>query len=416
MGGRPPLGVVMVSLHTSPLAQPGQGDAGGMNVYVRHLATTLAAAGHPVWVLTRRDEPGQRVQDLPVPEVPGAAWARVVPVAAGPVAPVPKEELPRWVDEFAARAPAALAAAGGCHGDDCRWVVHSHYWLSGLAGLAVAEDLRAPIVHTMHTMAAVKNARDARSTEPEDREAAEQRIATRADLLVANTPAERDELMGHYGAPAERIAVVPPGVDTSVFTPEGPARWPGHPDGLRVLFAGRIQGHKGPQVAVRAAGLVNRRAGAEPGTPHGVSLHLTGARSGSDGLDLDRIRQQSGLGGRCTVSGPVSAPDLAEAYRAADVVVVPSYSESFGLVALEAQACSTPVMAHRVGGLAYAVADGQTGRLVDGLDPEAWAVELERIAADLPAWRALGPTAARRAREFGWEAMAARLSEAYAAL
>lgn len=403
------LGVVMVSLHTSPLAQPGQGDAGGMNVYVRQLAITLATGGHPVWVLTRRDRAGQGVQDLPVPRVPGAARARVVPVAAGPAAAVPKEELPRWVDEFAAAAPAALSAAGGCHGDDCRWVVHSHYWLSGLAGLSVAADLRAPIVHTMHTMAAVKNARDERSSEPEAREAAEQQIAAAADLLVANTPAEQEELVAHYGAEPDRIAVVPPGVDTAVFNPDGPGRWPGHPEGVRVLFAGRIQGHKGPQVAIRAAGIVNARAGGR----RRLSLHLTGARSGSDGLDLDRLRERSGLGESCTVSGPVSAGELAQMYRAADVVVVPSFSESFGLVALEAQACGTPVMAHRVGGLAYAVDDGRTGRLVDGLEPQDWAVELERLADDLPAWRRMGPAAAHRAHGFGWESMAARLSAAY---
>lgn len=401
--------MVMVSLHTSPLAQPGQGDAGGMNVYVRHLAITLAADGHPVWVLTRRDHAGQGVQDLPVPAIPGAARARVVPVSAGPATPVAKEELPRWVDDFAAAAPVALSAAGGCHGSDCRWVVHSHYWLSGLAGLSVAADLGAPIVHTMHTMAAVKNARDARSSEPETRESAEQQIAAAADLLVANTPAERDELIGHYGAESSRITVVPPGVDTKVFTPDGPRHWPGHPEGVRVLFAGRIQGHKGPQVALRAAGLVNSRSSTGPL----LSLHLTGSRSGSDGLDLARLREQSGLGERCTVSGAVSADALAEMYRSADVVVVPSFSESFGLVALEAQACGTPVMAHRVGGLSYAVDEGQTGRLVDGLDPETWAVELERIAADLTAWRRMGPAAARRAQGFGWEAMAARLSSAY---
>ncbi|NUL45083.1 glycosyltransferase [Cellulosimicrobium funkei] len=407
-----PFGVVMVSLHTSPLAQPGQGDAGGMNVYVRQLAITLAEAGHPVWVLTRRDRTGQRVEDLPVPAVPGAARARVVPVPAGPAADIPKEDLPRWVDDFAAAAPGALTAAGGCHGDDCRWVVHSHYWLSGLAGLAVAEDLNAPIVHTMHTMAAVKNARDARSGESEEREAAEQQIAAAADLLVANTPAERDELSDHYGADPARIRVIPPGVDTSVFHPDGGAHWPGRSAGLKVLFAGRIQGHKGPQVAIRAVGLVNQRAtGAPP-----AQLHLTGAHSGSDEFDLPALVAAAGVEDQCTDSDPVSAQELAEIYRAADVVVVPSYSESFGLVALEAQACGTPVLAHRVGGLAYAVADGETGRLVDGLDPEIWAQELERIVADLPAWRRMGREAARRARTFGWEVMATHMSEAYEVL
>jgi D-inositol-3-phosphate glycosyltransferase len=405
-------GVVMVSLHTSPLAQPGQGDAGGMNVYVRHVATTVAAAGHPVWVLTRRDRPGQRVQELPVPQVPGAARATVVPVPAGPAAEVPKEELPHWVDDFARAAPGALIAAGGCQGDECRWVVHSHYWLSGLAGLAVAESLNAPLVHTMHTMAAVKNARDARSAEPEERESAEQHIAERADLLVANTPAERAELMDHYGASPDSIRVVPPGVDTAVFRPEGEVHWPGRDAGLKILFAGRIQGHKGPHVIIRATGLLQQRRHGGPA----VALHLTGAASGGDHLDLAALVAESGLGEACSTSGPVSAPELAARYRAADVVAVPSYSESFGLVALEAQACGTPVLAHRVGGLQYAVADGETGRLVDGLDPETWARELERIAADLPAWRRMGPSAARRARGFGWEAMAARMSALYEAL
>ncbi|MFC7402358.1 glycosyltransferase [Citricoccus sp. GCM10030269] len=403
-------GVVMVSLHTSPLAQPGQGDAGGMNVYVRQLATALAANGHPVWILTRRDRPGQRVRELPVPSLTGAARATVVPVPAGPATPLPKEDLSQWIDDFARNAPGALIAAGGCHGSDCRWVVHSHYWLSGLAGLAVAASLNhAPVVHTMHTMAAVKNAHDECSVEPEERERAEQRIATAADLLVANTPAEREELVDHYGADRSKIQVTPPGVDTTVFRPDGDSHWPGRPAPLTVLFAGRIQAHKGPQVVIKAAELVNRR---DPGRP-AVAVHLTGAMSGASDLDLERHVVESGLDSWCTMSGPVSAQELAAFYRAADVVVVPSYSESFGLVSLEAQACGTPVLAHRVGGLTYAVADGETGRLVDGLSPEAWADELESIAADLESWRSMGPAAARRARGFGWQTMAAQMSTAY---
>ncbi|WP_246858349.1 glycosyltransferase [Citricoccus sp. SGAir0253] len=407
-----PFGIVMVSLHTSPLAQPGQGDAGGLNVYVRHLAIRLAATGHRVWVLTRRDRAGQRAEDLPVPAAAGAARATVLPVPAGPAGPVAKEDLPRWVDDFAAAAPGVLAAAGGCQGEDCRWIVHSHYWLSGLAGLAVSRSLRAPLVHTMHTMAAVKNARDRRSAEPEEREAAEQQIASAADLLVANTPAEREELVDHYGADADRITVIPPGVDTTVFTEHGPVRWPGRPAPLNVLFAGRIQGHKGPQVLLRALGLLRRRHGGPPP----LALHLTGAASGRHELDLDAIVAQEGLGDVVSTSGPVSAPDLAAAFRAAHVVAVPSFSESFGLVALEAQACGTPVLAHRVGGLVHAVADGVTGRLVDSLDPADWADAFEAVLADPAAWRALGPAAARRARGFSWDAMADRMTRAYAAL
>ncbi|HEY4614701.1 MAG TPA: glycosyltransferase [Citricoccus sp.] len=405
-------GIVMVSLHTSPLAQPGQGDAGGMNVYVRNLSIRLAAAGHPVWVLTRRERAGQAPQDLPVPRVPGAARAVTLPVPAGPPGPVPKEELSRWVDDFAAAAPAALTAAGACRGEDCRWIVHSHYWLSGLAGLAVASSLSAPLVHTMHTMAAVKNARDRRSAEPEEREAAEQQIAAAADLLIANTPAERQELLEHYAAAPGRIEVIPPGVDTEVFTPSGPRHWPGAPGDVKVLFAGRIQGHKGPQVILRAVGRDRR---ARPDGPT-VALHLTGASSGQAELDLAGLIAEEGLREAATTSGPVSAGELAMVYRAADVVAVPSYSESFGLVALEAQACGTPVLAHRVGGLVHAVADGVTGRLVDGLDPDDWADQLGRIATGLESWRGLGPAAARRARGFSWDAMAEQMGSAYRSL
>jgi D-inositol-3-phosphate glycosyltransferase len=290
--------------------------------------------------------------------------------------------------------------------------VHSHYWLSGLAGLAVADSLGAPLVHTMHTMAAVKNARDRRSAEPEEREAAEQQIASAAGLLIANTPAERQELIDHYAAVADRIEVIAPGVDTEVFTPDGPVDWPGQPAALKVLFAGRIQGHKGPQVIIRAVG---RLQGQRPQGPS-VALHLTGATSGGDDLDLAALIDESGLTDVATTSGPVTAGRLAAMYRAADVVVVPSYSESFGLVALEAQACGTPVLAHRVGGLVHAVDDGVTGRLVDGLDPAVWAAELGRIAADSEAWRSLGPAAAQRARGFSWDVMAARMIEAYESL
>ena len=200
-------------------------------------------------------------------------------------------------------------------------------------------------------------------------------------------------------------------MDTEVFTPGGPAHWPGHPAALKVLFAGRIQGHKGPQVIIRALGRFRQQ---HPRGPS-VALHLTGATSGHGDLDLAGLIEEAGLTDRATTSGPVTADSLAAMYRAADVVAVPSFSESFGLVALEAQACGTPVLAHRVG-LVHAVADGVTGRLVDGLDPAHWAAELGRIAADPDAWRRLGPAAAQRARGFSWDAMAARMSAAYESL
>ena len=416
----PPLPtIVMVSLHTSPLAQPGSGDAGGMNVYVRHLAQCLAHAGHPVWVLTRQDSPGQRPQPLsPEADVPDAgslAW--VLPVPAGPASPVAKDELLPWVEEFAEASLSALEAAGVL-GADRSVVVHSHYWLSGLAGVLIAGRLKTPWVHTMHTLAAVKHAQDPEAREAPEREEAESQLARTADCLVANTPAERGDLVDLTGAEADRVVVVPPGVDTGVFTPDGPAAWPGVPAPLRLLFAGRIQSHKGPQVAVAALGLL-REALVEDGQftwEPPASLHLTGAPSGTERLDLISQARTAGVQDWVTVSEPMAPAELAAALRAADAVLMPSHSESFGLVALEAQACGTPVLAHRVGGLVHAVQDGVTGRLVEDLDPATWARNLRRILDDPGGWTELGPAAARRAQQFGWGEMAQTMSGIYCSI
>lgn len=411
-------GVVMVSLHTSPLAQPGSGDAGGLNVYVRHLALALRRLGHPVWILTRQDSPGQHPAELTDedqgPDDGPAAW--VLPVPAGPAAPMDKSRLRPWVEQFAAAGREALERAGALGGGEAV-VVHSHYWLSGLAAERLSGSLGAPWVHTMHTLAAVKRAQDPQADEGSEREAGESRIAREADALVANTPAERQDLVRHAGAAPDRIVVVAPGVDTAVFSPEGPAVWPGAPGRLRVLFAGRIQTHKGPQVAVQALGELRRAlpAGRSSG-PAPVALHVTGAASGSGRLDLQAVARQAGVQDWCTVSEPLSPPELAAAYRAADVVVMPSRSESFGLVALEAQACGTPVLAHRVGGLVHAVQDGATGRLLPDLDPGTWAAALRQILDDPQAWTDLGPAAARRAQEFGWDRMARTMSGLYTRL
>lgn len=414
---QPPLpSIIMVSLHTSPLAQPGSGDAGGLNVYVRHLAQCLAHAGHPVWILTRQDSPGQRPEPLAHPEnLPdGGPVAWVLPVPAGPASPVDKDDLLPWVEEFAEASLTALSTARALEGDRAV-VVHSHYWLSGLAGELIAQHLRARLVHTMHTLAAVKHARDPEAREAPEREQAESQLARSADCLVANTPAERADLVELAGAEPDRVVVVPPGVDTEVFTPQGPAAWPGATAPLRLFFAGRIQSHKGPQVAVAALGLLretlredSRSAGGPP-----LALHLTGAPSGTEQLDLMDLAREAGVEDWVTVSAPMAPAELASAFRAADAVLMPSHSESFGLVALEAQACGTPVLAHRVGGLVHAVEDGVTGRLVRDLDPVSWAASLRAILDAPDDWTALGPAAARRAQQFGWEEMARAMSGIY---
>ncbi|GAB4099998.1 D-inositol-3-phosphate glycosyltransferase [Sinomonas halotolerans] len=399
----------MISLHTSPLEQPGAGDAGGMNVYISHLARALGAAGLAVDIYTRATAPDQ--PDT-VELAPGVL---VHHVEAGPRRRLAKEQMPPLAAEFAAAMLARIrgeAAAGG----DLPGVVHSHYWVSGMAGAEVARELGVPLVHTMHTMARVKNHHlpEGDTPEPTNRERGEQALTLTAARLTANTPAERDELVRHYGADEDRIEIVSPGVDLAVFRPafrgrSRAARGIG-PEEFHVLFAGRIQRLKGPHVLVAAAGELMRR---RPDIP--LRVTLVGAPSGSAGLDLDVLVEQEGLDAVVHRLPPVPAEGLAEWYRAADAVAMPSASESFGLVALEAQACGTPVVAARVGGLTRAVCDGRTGFLVDSLEPADWAAVLEQLHDDPETRHDLGRAASIYAERFGWEQTAEATRAAYRA-
>ncbi|MFE8934484.1 4-alpha-glucanotransferase [Micrococcus luteus] len=416
-----------VSLHTSPLAQPGRGDAGGMNVYVRQAAVALARRGVRMILLTRAEEPvgpdGARVRTL---DVGGQAPpVTVVDLAAGPSAPVAKADLAGLRDEFTRAALdwlASDAVPGGpvLGGADAPPVafVHGHYWLSGSTAAALARAAHAPYLQTMHTTAAAKMLEDPELREPATRIEAERGIVGQADLLVVNSAAEVADLRELLDVPRARTRVLPPGADLETFTPDGAAQWPGAPEddgALRVLFAGRVQRHKGPHLLVAALGVLRERAGGAGADP-GVRLHVNGAASGDDGLDLAGLAAQEGVADLVTFSGPVPAPALAAQFRAADVVAMPSASETYGLVALEAQACGTPVLAHRVGGLVYAVLDGVSGRHVTAGTPEAWADALAEILADRDAWAALGPGAVRHAAGHSWEAYADGLLEAVAAV
>ncbi|MDQ0258576.1 D-inositol-3-phosphate glycosyltransferase [Sinomonas atrocyanea] len=399
--------VAMISLHTSPLEQPGAGDAGGMNVYVAQLARALAAGGVGVDIYTRATAPGQPAA---VDLVPGV---RVHHLAAGPVRRLAKEQMPPLVEEFAAAMLARIMDAAAA-GEQLPRIVHSHYWVSGLAGLEVAGALGVPLVHTMHTMARVKNQHLAAGDvpEPSNRERGEQRLAEEAARFTANTPAERDELVRHYDVDDDRIDVVSPGVDLAVFRPafRGRSRR-GRGIGaeeFHVLFAGRIQRLKGPQVLVAAAAELRRR---RPDIP--LRVTIIGAPSGSAGLDLDLLARSEGVGAAVHRLPPVPADELAEWYRSADAVAMPSFSESFGLVALEAQACGTPVVAARVGGLTRAVCDGRTGFLVDGHEPSAWAAVLEQLHDDPETRGDLGRAASIYAERFGWEQTAEGTRAAY---
>lgn len=398
--------VAMVALHTSPLERPGTGDAGGLNVYVAETATRLARRGVAVDVLTRRTASAS----APVPLAPGVT---VHHVPAGPAAPVAKHDLPAHLEEFAdglvARARHQRYA-----------VIHSHYWLSGEAGRKAAAEVGVPLVHTAHTLARVKNAALAAGerAEPQARVDGEQRVVDSAQALVANTELEARALVDLYGADPARVRVVAPGVALETFRP-GPQhearRELGLPsDAVVLLFVGRIQPLKAPDVLVRAAGELARR---DPGLRRRLVVLVLGGLSGSGLAEPEALRRvvaEEGLQDVVRFGPSVSREDLARHYRAADLLAVPSHNESFGLVAVEALACGTPVVAARVGGLPVAV--GDTGVLVDGHDAQDWADALGGALARLadPAQReAWAARAVAHAARFSWERTVDALLEVY---
>jgi D-inositol-3-phosphate glycosyltransferase len=408
-----PRRVAMLSVHTSPLEQPGTGDAGGLNVYVLETARRLAERGTEVEVFTRATSGA-----LPV-EVEAAPGVLVRHVDAGPYEGLSKNDLPGQLCAFASGVLRAEAHREPGWYD----LVHSHYWLSGQVGALTAERWDVPLVHTMHTMAKVKNATLAAGDTPEPlgRVIGEEQVVAAADRLVANTGDEARELLDLYAADPTRVGVVPPGVDLDVFTARARGGRPGArrrlglpADGEVLLFVGRIQPLKAPDVLVRAAAEL---LAADPDRRSRLTVAVLGGPSGT-GLErpraLEELAAELGVPDVVRFRPPVSRQELADWYRAADLVAVPSYSESFGLVAVEAQACGTPVVAARVGGLPTAVADGVTGVLVDGHEPGAWARELAALLDDPLRRRRMGAAATARAERFGWDATVDALLDVYA--
>ena len=400
--------VAMVTVHTSPLAQPGEGDAGGMNVYVLEVARQLAHRGVAVDLFTRTTSASQPA----VVEVePGVV---VRHVAAGPYEGLSKEDLPGQLCAFAAGMMRVAAHAPPGYYD----LVHSHYWLSGQVGWLAADRWGVPLVHTMHTMARVKNLHLADGDEPEPlgREIGEAQVVEAADRLVANTEREAGELVSLYDADPARVVVAEPGVDLSTFTPgsvaEARVAVGVPPDAVLLLFVGRIQPLKGPDVLVRAAGEILRR---RPDLRSRLVVAVLGGASGTgvrNPMGLDDLAARRGIADLVRFVPPVDRATLAQWYRAADVVAVPSHSESFGLVAVEAQACGTPVVAANVGGLPTAV--GSAGVLVDGHDTADWATALGGVALDPERRAGLARASAEHASGFGWARTAERLAEVYA--
>lgn len=396
--------VALLSLHTSPLAQPGTGDGGGLNVYVLEVARRLARRGVTVDVFTRADRAG-----LPG-SVPVEDRLTVHRIRAGPPAPVDKHDLPAHVPGFALGVLSHPAA--GDHD-----LVHAHYWLSGWAGRSVAARSRVPLLQTFHTLGVVKNAARPAGDVPESplRLAVERRLAASADRLVVLTCGEARILHRTFGTSGARIAVVPAGVDPELFNPAvdpAPAsehvRFGSQPAGPLLLFVGRLQPLKGPDVAVRTLAEVRRRVPARLLLVGGVSGSGAG-RCGPD--ELAALADDLGVGQDVRVVSARPQPELASLYRAADVVLVPSRSESFGLVALEAQACATPVVAARVGGLSSAVGAG--GVLVEGHDPVEHAAAVLPFLADPGLGARTGRAGARQASATTWEDTADRLLGIY---
>jgi D-inositol-3-phosphate glycosyltransferase len=380
-----------------------------MNVYIVEVAKRLAQAGVEVEIFTRATR-----SDLP-PVVEMAPGVVVRHVIAGPFEGLAKEDLPAQMCAFANGVMRAEAARSPGWYD----LIHSHYWLSGQVGTLARDRWGVPLVHTAHTLAKVKNGRLATGDRPEPngRVIGEEQVVAEADRLVANTPTEARELIDLYEAGPERVCVVPPGVDLDRFTP--PAT--GRADAVRaaarrrlrlpvqgpvIAFVGRIQPLKAPDILLRAV------AELPPSRREGLTVAVVGGNSGS-GLDLVGLAQWLGIAGNVRFLPPQDRAALADVYRAADLVAVPSYNESFGLVALEAQACGIPVVAAAVGGLVTAVRDGQSGVLVDGHDPADWARVLEGLLAQ-PARRALlSHGAVAHASQFSWNRTVAGLLAVY---
>ena len=391
--------LAVLSLHTSPLTQPGQGDSGGMNVYVRELVSALAQAGVEADVFVRR-------WDADSPDIvevePGF---RVVHVAAG-AHDLAKEDLPGIVEEFADGVRAHLDRLGDVD------ALHANYWLSGVAGHRLKHELDLPLVSTFHTLARVKA--ETGDTEPELRERAEAQVIGCSDAILASCVAEADQLVRLYGADPGRVEIVAPGVDHAFFSPgdRGGAR-----HALRhlalgaapvLLFVGRIQPLKGLDVAVRAFAALGR--------PDATLVVVGGASGAAGSVEVDRIGKlvgELGVADQVRFVDPVPHHLLSTYYRAADVCLVPSRSESFGLVALEAAACGTPVVAAAVGGLRTLVDHERTGFLVEGRDPADFAAYAQEILTVPSVAEALSAQAALRARDFTWSTAAARLRRIY---
>ena len=393
----------VIAYHSSPLQEPGAGDAGGMTVYVRELAAALAEQGVATDIFTRAADEGPTVTELG-PEV------RVVAIDAGPRSPVAKDRMRHHVGEFTNGVRAF--AIGQRIGYD---VIHSHYWQSGLAAKALAARWGIPLVHSHHTLGRVKNRwlAPGDSPEPAARLKGEQEVIDAADVLVASTAEEWRHLAELYVADPQRLKVLHPGVAHDLFAPGDRSearRLLGLDEGPLLLCVGRIQPLKGLDLAIRAL--------AELQTP--ARLLIVGGASGPNGAaELERLRSltdELDVAERVSWAGAHPHRVLPEYYRAADALLVCSHSESFGLAALEAQSCGIPVIGTRVGGLPDVIGDGSSGVLVDERDPRRLAIEIDSLLRDPSRAAALGVAARQHALRYSWKTMAEDFLDLYECL
>ena len=423
-----PTRVALLSVHTSPLEAPGGGDAGGLNVYVVETARRLAQAGVEVEVFTRATTAAL------APTVEMAPGVLVHNVTAGPYEGLGKSDLPAQLCAFTAAVLRAEAAR------EPGWyeAIHSHYWLSGQVGWLARDRWRVPLIHSAHTLAKVKNAALADGEAPESlaRIVGEEQVAAEADRLVAPTEAEAAQLVDLYGADPDCVVTVPPGVDLDMFGTDSPSlsqlsapplsqlsgrarsrsRLGVAANTVLLLFVGRLQPLKAPDVLIRATAQVLQE---HPELAERLEVAIIGAPSGDPRaaeqyLDsLHKLAASLGLSSRVRFVGVVPRDQLADWYRAADLTVVPSYSESFGLVALESQACGTPVVATDVGGLTTAVADGRSGVLVSGHSGRDWGRIIGDLVSTPARWDELARGAVEHAARFSWDRTTSELLVVY---
>lgn len=404
--------IAMLSVHTSPLATLGGKETGGMNVYVRDLSRELGRRGIAVDVYTRSQDPAiPRIQPL-------GERGRVIQVKAGPETPYNKNRLYHHLDEFVAGVKAQVET------DRLEYdLIYSHYWLSGLAANRLRQVWDIPFGQMFHTLAEMKNrvAQTPAEREPDQRVNYESEVMRLADKLIAATPLEKNQMTWLYGAATDKIAIVPPGVDLERFRPldqgEARRRIGVPPNHLMILFVGRIQPLKGIDTLIRALALVKQR---EPAVAPNICVSIIGGDPNPDSeleltefARLESLRASLGLGDLVTFLGAKDQDTLVYYYSAAEILVMPSHYESFGMVALEAMACGTPVIASDVGGLSFSIEDGFNGYLVPGRNPQAMADKIILLLKHRILRDQLGEQARTWVKRYSWVNIAEEILEGF---